>query len=98
MRGAVPIDATGEAFPRGSAMYLSVDLSGASATQHVKVTWRDASGHARRSDERTAPRGAGYAAFSSGATAAWPPGPGSVLVVINDRRVAELPFTLTQRR
>ena len=90
--GAVPRDAVGEAFPRGSEVYLSVNVAGASTEQEIEVRWVDPHGKVIRKAQREVPKGSDYAAFSSGETGAWRPGPHRAVVVINGRKVSERAF------
>ncbi len=92
--GAVPADSTGETFPRGGEVYLSVNVQGASVEQEIEVEWVAASGRVMRRDQVEVPQGSRWAAFSSGKTHAWPPGEHRAVVTINGRRVSERQFSL----
>lgn len=92
--GAVAESGVDNDFYRGSALYLSVDVTGASAPQTISVLWNGPDGRVIRKDER-AVRGSGkYVAFSTGPTHQWRPGRYHAVVVINGRKVAEKPFTM----
>ena len=92
--GAVPADSTGETFPRGGEVYLSVNVQGASVEQEIEVQWVAANGRVMRRDEVEVPKGSRWAAFSSGETQAWPAGEHRAVITINGRRVSERPFSL----
>ena len=90
--GAVPRDASGESFGRGGEVYLSVNVDGSSTEQAIEVDWVGPTGDVLRRQVLDVPRGAQYAAFSSGDTGRWRPGQHRVVVKINGRRVSERPF------
>ena len=92
--GAIPKDAEGESFTRGSEVYLSVDVSSASRPQEIAVIWLDARGREIKRQKRSVPPEAGYAPFSSGSTATWRAGSYRALVVIDGRRATEKAFEL----
>jgi hypothetical protein len=93
-RGAVPADATGDAFLRGGEVFLSVDMSSASTDQLVEVRWVAPSGQVLHRDARRAPQGTAYVPFSSGRTASWPRGTHRAVVLIDGRSVNEKLFTV----
>lgn len=90
--GAVPADATIDSFARGQDVFLSIDVSGASTDALIEVKWVNADGAVERAESRHVPEGARYAAFSTGATSHWMPGPHRAVVVINGRKVTERTF------
>ena len=90
--GAVPRDASGETFGRGGQVFLSVNVDGASVDQAIEVEWVGPTGDVLRRQALDVPRGTQYAAFSSGDTQTWNPGPHRAVVKINGRRVSERPF------
>lgn len=90
--GAVPRDASGQTFSRGGEVFLSINVDGASVEQDIEVKWIGPTGEVLHHDEIAVPKGAQYAAFSSGDTKAWTPGPHRAVVLINGRRVSERPF------
>lgn len=90
--GAVAADAASESIARGTTMFLSVDLTGATAPERIQVTWTDAHGAVRARQTHVARRDMPYATFSSGSTSSWPFGRSSASVVIDDRRVAHRVF------
>lgn len=92
--GAVPKNAAGETFRRGSEVFLSVNVNSASTDQSVEVRWLDASGTLLHRDVRLATEGTGYVAFSSGETSRWMPGEHRAVVLIDGRSVSEKPFTV----
>lgn len=92
--GAVPQIATGDSFSRGGEVYLSIEVSSASADQQVKVEWVDARGRVVRRQEGNVPAGARYVWFSTGPTARWMRGPHRAVITINGRTVSEKPFAL----
>jgi hypothetical protein len=92
--GAVTADATGESFPRGGEVYLSVNVQGASVEQEIEVSWVGPNGRVLHRDEVEVPKGSRWAAFSSGETHAWPAGEHRAVVTINGRRVSERSFSL----
>jgi hypothetical protein len=92
--GAVPADSTGETFPRGGEVYLSVNVEGASVEQEIAVSWVGPNGRVLHRHEVEVPKGSRWAAFSSGETHAWPAGEHRAVVTINGRRVSERPFSL----
>lgn len=90
--GVIPADAASESFPRGSEVFLSVDVSSASTDQKIAVEWRDASGRVVRRESREVPKSARYVAFSSGKGIVSSPGAHTAVVIINGRRVMDKPF------
>lgn len=92
--GAVARDARSDHFVRGGDVFLSVDVSSASADQTVGVIWHGPGGAILHRESRQVPKAARYVAFSSGATAAWPRGACHAAVVIDGRVVAQLEFTI----
>ena len=92
--GAVPKDAAGETFRRGSEVFLSVNVNSASTDQKIEVKWLDPAGEVLRRDERHVTRDKNYVPFSSGETATWPRGEHRAVVLIDGRSVSEKPFTL----
>jgi hypothetical protein len=93
-RGAVPEDAAGETFRRGSEVFLSVDVRSASTDQALEVRWLDEGGRVLHRDLRHAPQGTEYVPFSSGETEDWTSGPHRAVVLIDGRSVSEKPFTM----
>lgn len=92
--GAIAEDSTADAFSRGTVVFLSVDVSGATADQQIDVEWNDARGRVVHEEHRVVPPRTRHAAFSSGRTGAWRPGPYLATISINGRKVSELPFAL----
>ena len=92
--GAVPQQASGQAFVRGGEVFLSVNVSGASTEQTIEVKWVDPEGRVLRHDRRRAPQGTQHVPFSSGATEEWPRGEHRAVVVIDGRRVSEKQFAV----
>ena len=92
--GAIPRDAEGESFRRGSEVYLSVDVRSASRSQEIAVIWLDEKGREIKRQKRSVPPEVRYAPFSSGSTAAWRIGSYRALVVIDGRRATEKTFEL----
>jgi len=92
--GAIDESAAGESFVHGGPIFLSIDVSGATTAERIEVEWIDARGRVVHRDERVVPQGTGYAAFSAGRTAHWPPGAYRVVVIIDGRRVNEQPFSI----
>lgn len=94
VQGAIPSDAAAESFRRGNEIYLSVNVKSASTAQKIAVEWRDPSGHLVLRDQRDVPVDRTFVPFSSGPTSAWPSGAHHAVVIIDGRRVTELPFEL----
>jgi hypothetical protein len=92
--GAIAADSTADSFARGTVVFLSVDVSSASADQHIDVAWNDARGRVLHEEHRIVPPRSRHAAFSSGQTSAWRPGSYLATISINGRKVSELPFAL----
>ncbi|HUP49847.1 MAG TPA: hypothetical protein VNA04_13760 [Thermoanaerobaculia bacterium] len=92
--GAVARDAAGDRFRRGGELFLSIHLAGASGDHAIEVQWVDPAGRLLRRDAVEVPKDSQYAAFSSGDTAKWSPGPHRAVVTINGRRVSEREFEL----
>ena len=92
--GAVSARSAGDTFRRGGDVYLAVDVASASNDQRIVVEWQTDRGAVARRDVRYVPQTADYAAFSSGDTDLWPPGPYRVVVMIDGRKVTELPFQM----
>ena len=90
--GAVLQDATIDSILRGQEGYLSVDVANASTDATIEVQWLSAVGAVERAETRHVPEGARYAAFSTGATTRWSPGPHRAVVIINGRKVTERAF------
>lgn len=90
--GAIPRAATGDTFTRGGQIYLSVDVGSASADQMIVVQWLDGRGVVLRTERRDVHRERRLVVFVSGPTAGWTPGPHRAVVIIDGRRVTELPF------
>jgi len=93
--GAIAENAVGDSFSRGGPIFLSIDVTGATADQRIEVEWINARGTVVHRDQRLVRQGSRYAAFSTGATARWQPGMYRVVVIIDGRRVNEQPFSLT---
>ena len=92
--GAIPRGASSEAFRKGHEVYLSVNVVSASTAQKIAVEWVDAAGQVVRRDQRDVPVDRMFVAFSSGSTGTWPSGTGRAVVIIDGRRVTELPFEI----
>ena len=92
--GTLPAESAGEEFRRGGELFLSVNVTGASAEQQIAVEWRDARDRVIRKETKAVTRGTKHAAFSSGDTQSWAPGQHRAIVVINGRRVIEKPFVI----
>ena len=92
--GAIPRDSSSDAFAKGHEVYLSVNVTNATMPQKIAVEWVDPSGQVVRRDQRDVPAERSYVPFSSGSTAGWPQGEGRAVVIIDGRRVTELPFSI----
>ena len=92
--GALPAASAGEEFRRGGELFVSVNVTGASAEQQVAVEWRDPRNRIIKRETQEVIRGRKHAAFSSGDTAKWTPGEHRAVVVINGRTVTEKPFVI----
>jgi hypothetical protein len=87
--GAVAEEAISESFRQGGEVFLSVDVTSASIDQDVEVEWLDSSGRVLAREQRHVPEGVRYVTFS---TRPHKHGEHRAVVVINGRRVTELPF------
>jgi hypothetical protein len=94
VQGAIPADAAAESFRRGNEIYLSVNVTSASTAQKITVEWRDPAGRVVHRDQRDVPVERTFVPFSSGPTSGWPSGGHRAIVIIDGRRVTELPFEL----
>jgi len=92
--GAIVADSAGDTFRRGPGIFLSIDVASASTTQTIDVQWIDPFGRVALHEMRLVREGAHYAAFSSGDTSAWKPGPYRAVISINERTVNETRFAL----
>lgn len=92
--GAVAMRSAGDLFMRGGPIYLSVNVASASTDQRVSVEWLTARGEVVRRFERNVPQSVPYATFESGPTKTWPEGNHRVVIMIDGRKVTELPFRL----
>jgi hypothetical protein len=90
--GAMREDSISENFARGGEVFLSINVTGASQDQRVAVEWLDANGSVLRREARHVGHGTRYVAFSSGRVVA--SGDYKAIVVIDGRRVSELPFAV----
>lgn len=92
--GAIPLGSSSDAFAKGHEVYLSVNVSSATTPQKIAVEWVDPAGQVVRRDQRDVPVERSFVPFSSGSTAAWPHGEARAVVIIDGRRVTELPFSI----
>ena len=92
--GAIVADSAGDSFRRGPGIFLSIDVTSASTSQTIDVQWIDPIGHVAHHEMRLVREGARYAAFSSGDTSTWKPGPYRAVIAINNRTVNETRFAL----
>lgn len=92
--GAIPAVAASESFLKGHEVWLSVNVVSATAPQTIAVEWVDASGRVVRRDQRDVPVDRAFVPFSSGSTGGWPSGESRAIVIIDSRRVTELPFEI----
>lgn len=92
--GAIPAGSSSDAFAKGHEVYLSVNVTSATTAQKIAVEWVDSSGQVVRRDQRDVPVERSFVPFSSGSTAAWPQGEARAVVIIDGRRVTELPFSI----
>ena len=92
--GAIPLGSSSDSFAKGHEVYLSVNVTSSSSPQTIAVEWVDPAGQVVRRDQRDVPADRSFVPFSSGSTAAWPHGGGRAVVIIDGRRVTELPFSI----
>jgi hypothetical protein len=93
--GAIAQHAAGDHFVRGTPVFVSIDVTGATTDHSVEIDWTSESGWRLRHDERLAPKGSHRIAVSSGPTVRWPPGTYRVVILIDGRRVNEQSFSLS---
>ena len=92
--GAIPLGSSSDAFAKGHEVYLSVNVTSSNSPQKIAVEWVDSSGQVVRRDQRDVPAERSFVPFSSGSTAEWSQGEGRAVVIIDGRRVTELPFSI----
>lgn len=92
--GTLQAESAGEEFRRGGELFVSVNVTGATAQQEITVEWRDPRDQVIKREIREVVRGRKHVAFSSGDTAKWAAGEHRAVVMMNGRRVIEKPFVI----
>ena len=92
--GTLQAESAGEEFRRGGEIYVSVNVTGATAQQEIEVEWRDPRDRVIKREIQEVVRGKKHVAFSSGDTGKWASGEHRAVIVMNGRRVIEKPFVI----